>query len=58
MKKLAFLFIAMLAMSFVSCGGQTASKKNTNDSDSIAAIVESIDSVVVDSLVPDSAVVK
>ena len=47
MKKLVFLFMASVAMTFAACGGQTASEQNVNDSDSVA---------VVDSLVLDSAV--
>jgi hypothetical protein len=57
MKKILFVFIASVAMTFAACGGQTASEQNANDSDSIA-VVDSLagDSLVVDSLVLDSAV--
>ena len=55
MKKLVFAFIAMTAMTFAACGGQTASNQTTTDSDSIA-VVDSIDSVVVDSTAVDSIV--
>lgn len=57
MKKLVFVFMASVAMTFAACGGQTASVENVNDSDSVA-VVDSLvsDSLVVDSLVPDSAV--
>ena len=55
MKKLVFAFIAMTAMTFAACGGQTASNQTVTDSDSIA-VVDSIDSVVVDSIAVDSIV--
>jgi len=57
MKKLVFVFMASVAMTFAACGGQTASEQNVNDSDSVA-VVDSLagDSLVVDSLVLDSAV--
>ena len=47
MKKLVFVFMTSVAMTFAACGGQTTSEQNANDSDSVA---------VVDSLVPGSAV--
>ena len=55
MKKLLFAFIATVAMTFAACGGQTASNQNATDSDSIA-VVDSIDSIAVDSAVVDSIV--
>jgi hypothetical protein len=55
MKKILFAFIAMTAMTFAACGGQTASNQTATDSDSIA-VVDSIDSVVVDSIAVDSIV--
>ena len=55
MKKLVFMFVAFVAMSFAACGGQTADTAGTNVSDSV--IVDSIDSILtVDSVVADSAV--
>ena len=55
MKKLVFMFVAMVAMTFAACGGQTAGTASANDSDSV--IVDSIDSTLtVDSVVADSAV--
>jgi hypothetical protein len=55
MKKLVFMFVAMVAMTFAACGGQTAGTASANDSDSV--IVDSIDSILtVDSVVADSAV--
>jgi hypothetical protein len=55
MKKLLFAFIATVAMTFAACGGQTASNQTATDSDSIA-VVDSIDSIAVDSAVVDSVV--
>ena len=37
MKKLVFMFVAFVAMTFAACGGQTASTASVNDSDSVAA---------------------
>lgn len=50
MKKLVFVATLMVAMSFAACGGKTASNQAATDSDSIA-VVDSIDSVTVDSVV-------
>ena len=55
MKKLLYVFIATVAMTFAACGGQTASNQTATDSDSIA-VVDSIDSITVDSVVVDSIV--
>ena len=52
MKKLVFVFMASVAMTFAACGGQTASEQNANDSDSVAVV----DSLAGDSLLLDSAV--
>jgi hypothetical protein len=57
MKKLVYAFIATVAMTFAACGGQTASNQTAKDSDSIA-VVDSIDSIAVDSAVVDSVVAK
>jgi hypothetical protein len=58
MKKLVFLFVAVAAISFASCGGQTAKVAEADSAtvaaqDSITEIVDSIDSVVVDSVVAE-----
>lgn len=50
MKKLVFIATLMVAMSFAACGGKTALNQTATDSDSIA-VVDSIDSVAVDSVV-------
>ena len=54
MKKVAFMFVAAMAISFASCGGQTAANTECEDSSSCAAeeIVEVVDNAaeaVVDS---------
>ena len=56
MKKLVFMFVAFVAMTFAACGGQTPAA-SANDSDSVAidSVVDSIE-VVVDSVVADSTV--
>lgn len=55
MKKLAFVFVAGLAMTFASCGNKTEQAPAT---DSIAAdttvAIETIDSVTTDSVASDS----
>ncbi len=52
MKKLVFMFVAVAAISFASCGNKTAQAEAV-DSDSIA-VVDSADSVAVDSAAVDS----
>ena len=54
MKKVAFMFVAAMAISFASCGGQTAANTECEDSCCAAAeeLVEVVDSAaeaVVDS---------
>ena len=56
MKKLVFMFVAFVAMTFAACGGQTPSTASVNDSDSV--VVDSLDSIVVDSVVADTVVAK
>ena len=55
MKKLVFLFVTVVAMSFAACGNSTANG-GANDTDSVA--VDSVDTVAVDSVVADTIVVK
>lgn len=52
MKKLVFLFAAVAAISFASCGNKTAATAEVADSDTVC-----VDSAVCDSAVVDSAVV-
>ena len=56
MKKLVFMFVAVAAISFASCGGNKAQQAPV-DTDSIAEVVDSVvDSVAVDSVAADSTV--
>lgn len=48
MKKLIYVFMAFAAISFASCGQKTVENDATTDSDSV--VVDTVDSVVVDSL--------
>ena len=61
MKKVAFMFVAAMAISFASCGGQTAANAEAADSTCCEAaeeIVEAGDSVVVEVLDSAAAVVE
>ena len=49
MKKLIFIFVAFVAVSFMSCGNKTASVAST-DSTAIDSMDTTTDSVVVDSV--------
>ncbi|SFW35433.1 hypothetical protein SAMN02910409_1763 [Prevotellaceae bacterium HUN156] len=55
MKKLVFMFVAVAAISFASCGNKTAQAEAV-DSDSVVA-VDSVDTVAVDSAAADTAAV-
>ncbi len=50
MKKLAFLFVAASAISFVSCGNGTQATETVQDSDTV--VVE--DTIVADTIVADT----
>ena len=52
MKKLVFMFVAVAAISFASCGNKTA-QAETVDSDSIA-VVDSADTVADSAAVADT----
>ena len=55
MKKLVFMFVAVAAISFASCGNQAQPAQV--DTDSIEEVVDSVvDSVAVDSAAADSTV--
>lgn len=58
MKKLAFLFVAVSAISFASCGNGTKANETAVDSDSVAVdtTVEVVDSVAADSVVATDSV--
>ena len=55
MKKLVFMFVAVAAISFASCGNKTAQAEAV-DSDSIAVVdsAEVVDTTVADTAVVDS----
>ena len=54
MKKLVFMFVAVAAISFVSCGNKTAQAEAV-DSDSIAVVDSAeVDTVAADSVAADS----
>ena len=72
MKKLVFMFVAVAAISFASCGNKTAQAEavdtdsiavvdsaETVDTDSIAVVdsAETVDTVAADSVAADSAAV-
>ncbi len=56
MKKLVFMFVAVAAISFASCGNKTAQAEAAVDSDSIAVVdsAEAADTVAADSAAADS----
>ena len=49
MKKLVFMFVAVAATSFASCGNKTSDAAATSDSDSVAVDSSSTDSASTDS---------
>jgi predicted small lipoprotein YifL len=53
MKKLVFMFVAVAAISFASCGNKT-NQAAPVDSDSVAAI-DSVDTLAADTVAADSA---
>ena len=55
MKKLVFMFVAVAAISFASCGNKTQQAEAV-DSDSIAVVdsAETVDTVATDSVAADS----
>ena len=53
MKKLVFMFVAVAAISFASCGNKTAQTEAAVDSDSIVA-VDSADTVAADTVAADT----
>ena len=48
MKKLVFMFICLVAMTFAACGNQTNGSASQNDTDSVSA--DSVDAAGVDSV--------
>ena len=53
MKKLVFMFVAVAAISFASCGGNKTAQAEAVDSDSIA-VVDSADTVAADTVAADT----
>ncbi|MBO6188462.1 MAG: hypothetical protein IJV38_11975 [Prevotella sp.] len=53
MKKLVFMFVAVAAISFASCGGNKTQQGAPVDSDSIA-VVDSVDTVAADTVAADT----
>lgn len=49
MKKLVFMFICLVAMTFAACGKQTNGSASQNDTDTTVT-ADSVDSAVVDSV--------
>ncbi|MBP3786960.1 MAG: hypothetical protein IJJ62_01790 [Prevotella sp.] len=55
MKKLVFMFVAVAAISFASCGNKTAQAEVAVDSDSIAVVDSAeVDTVAADTVAADS----
>lgn len=52
MKKLAFIFMAMVAMTFAACGGNGTSTDVANDSTAVDTVVA--DTILVDTVAVDS----
>ena len=58
MKKLVFMFVAVAAISFASCGNQAQQAAAQVDTDSIEEVVDSVvDSIAVDSAAADTVAV-
>lgn len=56
MKKLAFLFVAVSAISFASCGNSTEATAEVADSDTVVCDSACCDSACCDSVVADTTV--
>lgn len=54
MKKIMFVMMAIVAMSFASCGDKCANTQEVKDSASVVTDSVNADSVVVDSVAVDS----
>lgn len=54
MKKVAFMFVAAMALSFAACGGQTKASEECDSTACDSAVVEEV--VVVDSAAADTVV--
>lgn len=56
MKKLVFAFAAIVAVSFASCGGNTAATDAADSTNVDSLVEETVDTVAADSVVADSVV--
>lgn len=56
MKKLAFMFAAVVAVSFASCGNKTEQAECCDSCCADSAVEEVVDTVVADTVVADSVV--
>lgn len=54
MKKIMFVMMAIVAMSFASCGDKCANNQDSKDSTSVVADSVNADSVMIDSVAVDS----
>lgn len=54
MKKIMFVMMAIVAMSFASCGDKCANNQDSKDSTSVVADSVNADSVIIDSVAVDS----
>ena len=53
MKKLAFMFVAMVAISFASCGNKTEQAEATDTVDTVAVDTVAADTVAADTVVAE-----
>ena len=53
MKKLAFMFVAMVAISFASCGNRTEQAEATDTVDTVAVDTVAADTVAADTTVAE-----
>ncbi|MBM6991903.1 MAG: hypothetical protein I3J02_01335 [Prevotella sp.] len=56
MKKLVFMFVAIAAISFASCGQKNQSAASAADSDTTAVDTAAVDSAAADTAAVDTAV--
>ncbi|MCQ2114453.1 MAG: hypothetical protein MJY52_05260 [Bacteroidaceae bacterium] len=56
MKKLVYLFVAVAAISFASCGNKTEAPVEVADSDTVV-VEDTIDTIAADTVAADTAVV-
>ena len=54
MKKLAFMFVAVAAISFASCGNGTKQAEAVEDTTAVDTVEEVVDTVAVDTVAADT----